>query len=145
MNTAIKREIAADINTKIRNRDNLGTNGKWNQISSLLYHWGDEGKAEYLYKRTLLRFTLKPPRLTKQRFIAGGAAAIPVAGGLLLGIHLRFHNHTPQQLAIRSALHQQTADELGGNNLGRAREGGWGDLLGERGGYGSGWEKDSST
>jgi len=27
---------------------------------------------------------IKPPRLPKQRFIAGGAAAIPVAGGLSL-------------------------------------------------------------
>jgi hypothetical protein len=42
---------------------------------------------------------IKPPRLTKERFVAGGAAAIAVAGGLLLGIRLRFHNHAPRQLA----------------------------------------------
>jgi len=58
---------------------------------------------------------VKATRLTKQRFVAGGAAAIPVAGGLFLGIRLRFHNHTPEQLAIRLALHQQAADELGGD------------------------------
>jgi len=58
---------------------------------------------------------IKPPRLTKQGFVAGGAAVIPVAGGLFLGIRLRFHNHTPEQLAIRLALQQQAADELGGD------------------------------
>ena len=115
MNTALKREIAADINTKTRNRDNLGTNGKWNQISSLLYHWGDEGTAEYLYKRTLLRFTLKSPRLTKQRFVDGGAAAVAVAGGVVFGIRLRFHHHAPQQLPSGLAFQQQAADELGGD------------------------------
>jgi len=43
---------------------------------------------------------VKPPRLTKQGFVAGAAAAIAVAGGLLLGIRIRFHNHAPQQLAL---------------------------------------------
>jgi len=52
--------------------------------------------------------------------VAGGAAAVTVAGGLLLVIRLRFHNHAPQQLAIRLALHQQAADQLGGDHLGRA-------------------------
>jgi len=36
------------------------------------------------------------------------------------------------------ALHQQAADELGGNQLGGAGEVGLGEVLGERGGYGSG-------
>jgi len=45
-----------------------------------------------------------------------------VAGGLLLGIRLRFHNHTPQKLATFLALHQQAANELGGNNLSGAGE-----------------------
>jgi len=61
-----------------------------------------------------------------------------VAGGLLLGIRLRFHNHTPQQLAIPLAFHQQTADQLGGNLLGGAGEEGLEEVLGGRGGYGSG-------
>jgi len=86
---------------------------------------------------------IKPPRLTKQCFVAGGAAAIPVAGGLLLGIRLHFHHHTPQQLAIRLALHQQAADELGGDQLGGAGEEGLGkgwEILGDGlGGYGSGF------
>jgi len=78
---------------------------------------------------------VKASRLTKQGFVAGGAAAVAVAGGLLLGIRLRFHNHAPQQLAIRLALHQQAADELGGNELGGAdkeelREMVWGRLGG---------------
>jgi hypothetical protein len=64
---------------------------------------------------------------------AGGGGEIAAAGGLLLGIRLRFHNHAPQQLTIRLAFHQQAADELGGDRLGRAAEEGLGELLGERG------------
>jgi len=70
---------------------------------------------------------VKASRLTKQGLVAGGAAAIPVAGGLLLGIRLRFHHHTPQQLATFLALHQQAADELGGDQLGGAGEEGLGE------------------
>ena len=36
------------------------------------------------------------------------------------------------------AFHQQAADELGGNHLGRAGEEGLREVLGGRGGYGSG-------
>jgi hypothetical protein len=61
-----------------------------------------------------------------------------VAGRVVLRIRLRFHNHAPQQLAIRLALHQQAADELGGNQLGGAGEEGLGEVLGGLGGYGSG-------
>jgi len=84
---------------------------------------------------------IKPPRLTKERFVAGGAAAIAVASRLLLRIRLRFHNHAPQQLAMCFALHQQAANEVRGNLLGGAGEEGLGqgwEVLGERGGYGSG-------
>ena len=42
---------------------------------------------------------IKQPRLAKQGFVAGGAAAVAVASGLILQIPLRFHNHTPQPLA----------------------------------------------
>jgi len=69
---------------------------------------------------------IKASRLTKQRFVAGSAAAVAVAGGLILRIRLRFHKYAPQQLAIRLALHQQAADELGGNELGGAGSEGWG-------------------
>jgi len=79
------------------------------------------------------------PWVPKQRFVAGSAAAVAVAGGLLLGIRLRFHNHTPQQLASFLAFHHKAADELGGNHLGGAGEEGLGEVLGERGGYGSGY------
>jgi len=65
---------------------------------------------------------VKAPRLTKQRFVAGSAAAIPVAGGLLLGIRLPFHNHAPQQLAIRLAFHQEAANQLRGDLLSGAGE-----------------------
>jgi len=50
-----------------------------------------------------------------------------VAGGLLLGIRLRFHHHAPQQLATFLALHQQAADQLGCNLLGGASEEGLGE------------------
>jgi len=73
-----------------------------------------------------------------QRFIAGAATTMPVAGGLLLGIRLRFHNHAPQQLAIRLPFHQQAADQLGGDLLGGAGEERLREGLGERAGDGSG-------
>jgi len=41
---------------------------------------------------------------------------------LILGIRLRFHNHTPQQLASGLAFHQQAADEFGGDDLSGAGE-----------------------
>jgi hypothetical protein len=81
---------------------------------------------------------VKTPRLTKQGFVAGGAAAVAVAGRLLLGIRLRFHNHAPEQLTIRLAFHQQAADELRCHDLSGAAEEGLGEVLGRRGGYGSG-------
>ena len=67
---------------------------------------------------------------------------MPVAGGVVLGIRLRFHNHAPEQLTIRLAFHQQAADELGGDDLGGAAEkDSWQrrEVLDGRGGYGSGF------
>ena len=69
---------------------------------------------------------VKPPRLTKQGFVAGGAAAVAVAGGVGLPIRLRFHNHAPQQLTRGLALHQQAADEFGGNLLAVGQKKFWG-------------------
>ena len=40
---------------------------------------------------------------------------------------------------MRLPLHQQPADELGGDDLGGAGEEGVGEVLGGRGGYGSGF------
>jgi len=62
-----------------------------------------------------------------------------VAGGLLLGIRLRFHHHAPQQLPSGLAFHQQAADELGCNLLGGAGEERGREVLGGLGGYGSGF------
>ena len=76
---------------------------------------------------------IKTPWLTKQSFIAGGAAAVAVAGRVVLGIRLRFNNHAPQQLATFLAFHQQAADEIGSHNLGRAAEEGLGKVLNGRG------------
>ena len=85
---------------------------------------------------------VKPPRLTKERFVAGATAAVPVTGGVVLGIRLRFHNHAPQQRTRGLAFDQQAADEVGGNLLGGAGKEGLGEsweVLGDgRGGYGSG-------
>ena len=81
---------------------------------------------------------VKPPRLTKERFVAGGAATVAVTGRVILGIRLGFHHHAPEQAAVPLAFHQQAADELGGNLLGGAAEEGLGEGLGKRGGYGSG-------
>ena len=81
---------------------------------------------------------IKPPWLTKQRFVAGAAAAMPVTGGLALAIRLRFHNRAPKEVAIGLAFHQQAANELGGNLLGGAAEEALGEVLGGLGGYGSG-------
>ena len=78
---------------------------------------------------------IKPPWLTKQRFVAGGAAPVPVAGRLALAIRLCFHNHAPEQLPSGLALHQQAADELGGNQLCGAGEEALGEVVGKRGGY----------
>jgi hypothetical protein len=65
-----------------------------------------------------------------------------VAGGVVLGIRLRFHKYAPQQLAIGLAFHQQATDEVGGNQLGGAAEEtlweGW-EALDGRGGYGGGY------
>ena len=74
----------------------------------------------------LTQIDIKPPWLTKQGFVAGAAAAIAVAGGLALAIRLRFHIHAPQQRARWLPFHQQAADELGSNLLGRAGEEGLG-------------------
>ena len=84
---------------------------------------------------------VKTPRLAKQGFVAGAAAAVAVAGGLLLGIRLRFHNHPPQQLTIRLAFHQQAADQLGGDLLGGAGEEGLGESWEVAYGFGSGLQQ----
>ena len=81
---------------------------------------------------------LKPPWLTKERFVARGAAAIAVAGGVVLGICLGFHHHAPQQAPVPLALHQQATNQVGGDQLGRAGEETLGEEWDERIGYGSG-------
>jgi len=110
--------------------------------------WGLLGQGSlHAVVNAIAHIDIKPPSLPKQRFVAVSAAAVAVAAGLVLEIRLRFHNHTPQQLAIHLALHQQAVDELGGDDLGRAGEEGLGECwegvvamgvaLGIGGGY---WE-----
>ena len=62
-----------------------------------------------------------------------------MAGGVVLGIRLRFHNHAPQEVATLLAFHQQAADEVGGDMLGGAGKEGVRERLGKGGGYGSGY------
>ena len=65
-----------------------------------------------------------------------------MAGVVVLGIRLCFHNHAPKHLAIRLPFQQQAPDELGGDELGGAGEEGVGEgleILGDGlSGYGSG-------
>ena len=82
---------------------------------------------------------IKTPWLTKLHFVAGGA---PLAGGVVLGLRLRFHHHTPEQAAVVLAFHQPAANQLRGDDLRwTAEEGvgqGWEILGSGLGGYGSG-------
>ena len=82
---------------------------------------------------------IEPPWLPEQRFVAGGAPAVAVTGGLRLRIGLRFHNHAPQEIAIGLTFHQQAADEVGGNDLIGVGEEGLGESWEVVGGYGSGF------
>ena len=50
-----------------------------------------------------------------------------MAGGVILGIRLHFHNHAPQQLTRGLVFDQQAADEVGGDLLGGAGEEGLGE------------------
>ena len=81
---------------------------------------------------------VKTPWLTKESFVAWGAAAVAACGGVVLGIRLGFHHHAPEQAAVLLAFHQQAADEVGGDQFGGAGEEALGEVLGGRGGYGSG-------
>ena len=49
-----------------------------------------------------------------------------MTSGVVLGIRLGFHHHTPEQAAVLLAFQQQAADELGGDQLRSAGEEGWG-------------------
>lgn len=48
-----------------------------------------------------------------------------MAGRLLLGIRLGFHNHAPEQAVALLAFHQQATNQVGGDQLGGAAEEGW--------------------
>ena len=64
-----------------------------------------------------------------------------MAGGVVLGISLGFHHHSPQQAAVLLAFHQQATDKVGGDQFGGAGEEGLGEgweVLDGRGGYGGG-------
>jgi hypothetical protein len=54
----------------------------------------------------------------KECFVLKGAAPMAVAGGLRLGIHLRFHDQAPEQLAVGLAFQKAAADQLQRHHLG---------------------------
>ena len=58
----------------------------------------------------VVHIDVKPHWLTKERFIAGGAAVIALTSVVVLGIRLRFHHNTPEQAAVYLALHQPAAN-----------------------------------
>ena len=68
-----------------------------------------------------------------------------MAGGVVLGIRLRFHNRAPQEVAIGLAFHQKATDEVGSNLFGGAGEEGVREGLGKGGGYGSGLGERAET
>ena len=70
----------------------------------------------------IAHINVKTSWLTKERFVAGGAAVVAVAGGVVLGIRLRFHHHTPEQTAVCLAFHQPATDEVGTHDLGGTGE-----------------------
>ena len=49
-----------------------------------------------------------------------------MTSGIVLGIRLRFHHHTPEQAAVCLAFHQPAANQLRGNDLRWAAEEGLG-------------------
>ena len=53
--------------------------------------------------------------------------AVAACGGVVLGIRLGFHNHAPKLAAVCLAFHQQATNEVGGDQLGRTGEKGWGE------------------
>ena len=59
-----------------------------------------------------------------------------MAGGVVLGIRLRFHHHTPEQAAVCLAFHQPAAHQVRSDDFRWTAEEGMGEVLGERGGYG---------
>ena len=65
----------------------------------------------------IAQIDVKPPWLTKERLVAGGEAAIAVASGVVLGIRLHFHHHTPEQAAVCLPFHQPVANQFRGNDL----------------------------
>ena len=40
-----------------------------------------------------------------------------MTSGIILGIRLRFHHHTPEQAAVSLAFHQPAANQLRGDDL----------------------------
>ena len=61
---------------------------------------------------------------------------------IVLGIHLRFHRHTPEQAAVCLAFHQPAANQLRANGLRwtaeESTQQGWKVLGDGQGGYGTG-------
>ena len=68
-----------------------------------------------------------------------------MTGGIVLGIRLRFHHHTPEQAAVCLTFHQPAANQRRGNDLRWSAEEGMGQGWERLAGYESGLAKDSNT
>ena len=75
-----------------------GSSADNSEISSPAWGFLGHGSLDAVVY-AIAHIDIKPPWLPEEGFVARGAAAVAVTGVLLLGIRLRFHNHTPQQLA----------------------------------------------
>ena len=87
-----------------------GSSAANSEISSPAWGFLGHGSLDAVVD-AIAHIDIKPPRLTKQSCVAGGAAAMPVAG----------------RVALRATCSAGRAKKL------------WGEELGERGGYGSGF------
>ncbi len=87
---------------------------------------------------SIIDINIELPSLSKELVIAGRAVAIGVAGRFFLVLVVSFDKHAPRQPVYGRVLDQQAADELGATtpSQGPAKEA-LGEVLGERGGYGS--------
>ena len=61
-----------------------------------------------------------------------------MTSGIVLGIGLCFNDHSPEQAAVVMAFHQPAANQLGGDQLGRAGEEALGEGSETLGGSGNG-------
>lgn len=78
-----------------------------------LLHYGSLHAVVDAIAHIHVKMTWRP----KQRFVLGGAAAISMASGFVLGIGLRFNNHTPKQAESAIAIAKEAGFSLTSEEL----------------------------